>query len=274
MYLTQGLSLITLCAITSMTSSFTPNAASTSTINMPTKRSTTSYTTTTTANPPIVVSSPDITTNRHVCLDPFTTKRGGDQAVAVAAPRSNGTAILNNIANLVASFWAAGGFVAILAKSIKRILPLALEPFSAAAPALSTFQMLSYITMCLGFAYAEGYKGFQLKFSPLVVARAQTLKPFQGTPIHHVLFGPFYAMGLFHASKKRRIVSWSITTGVALIVALVKRFPYPWRNIVDAGVIVGLSWGAISILGIWMSTALLGNDRGTDPCMPEKLSVR
>merc|ERR1740139_1287855 len=196
MYLTQGLSLITLCAITSMTSSFTPNAASTSTINMPTKRSTT-YTTT-----PIVVSSPDITTNRHVCLDPFTTKRGGDQTVAVAAPRSNGLAILNNIANLVASFWAAGGFVAILAKSIKRILPLALEPFSAAAPALSTFQMLSYITMCLGFAYAEGYKGFQLKFSPLVVARAQTLKPFQGTPIHHVLFGPFYAMGLFHATKK------------------------------------------------------------------------
>merc|ERR1740139_1601536 len=183
MYLNQALSLITLCAITSMTSSFTPNAASTSTINMPTKRSTT------TANPPIVVSTPDITTNRHVCQDPFTTKRGGDQTVAVAAPRSNGLAILNNIANLVASFWAAGGFVAILAKSIKRILPLALEPFSAAAPALSTFQMLSYITMCLGFAYAEGYKGFQLKFSPLVVARAQTLKPFQGTPIHHVLFG-------------------------------------------------------------------------------------
>merc|ERR1740139_857237 len=264
MYLNQALSLITLCAITSMTSSFTPNAASTSTINMPTKRSTT-YTTT-----PIVVSSPDITTNRHVCLDPFTTKRGGDQTVAVAAPRSNGLAILNSIANLVASFWAAGGFVAILAKSIKRILPLALEPFSAAAPALSTFQMLSYITMCLMFAYAEGYKGFQLKFSPLVVARAQTLKPFQGTPIHHVLFGPFYAMGLFHATKKRKIVSWSVSAGVAIIVALVKKLPYPWRNIIDAGVIAGLSWGSISILAIWIRTVILGIDCAFDPALPQK----
>jgi len=256
MYLKSGLSLIIISATTSMSSSFTcrPNVSS-GRINTPSKRQNV-YTTS-----PTVPA--DTSTNRHVCVDPFT-NRGG----ATVAPR-NGTATLNKLANLAASFWAAGGFVAILAKSIKRILPLAVEPFTSTAPALSTFQMGSYIAMCLGFAYAEGYKGFQLKFSPLVVARAQTLKPFQGTPIHHVLFGPFYAMGLFHASKKRKIVSWSITTGVALIVAMVKKLPYPWRNIVDAGVIVGLSWGAISILGIWMRTALLGQDSRTDPALPE-----
>eukprot|EP00555_Chaetoceros_dichaeta_P007657 CAMPEP_0198256818 /NCGR_PEP_ID=MMETSP1447-20131203/6627_1 /TAXON_ID=420782 /ORGANISM="Chaetoceros dichaeta, Strain CCMP1751" /LENGTH=262 /DNA_ID=CAMNT_0043943535 /DNA_START=86 /DNA_END=874 /DNA_ORIENTATION=- len=262
MYLKSGLSLIILSGATSMTSSFTcrPNAAN-GRINVPSKRQN-AYST-----KPIVSS--DISTNRHVCLDPFTKSRGG----VTEAPR-DGKAILNTIANLTASFWAAGGFVAILAKSIKRILPLAIEPFTAAAPALSRFQMLSYITMCLGFAYAEGYKGFQLKFSPMVVARSQTLKPFQGTPIHHVLFGPFYAMGLFHATKKRQIVSWSITTGVALIVAMVKKFPYPWRNIIDAGVIVGLSWGGISILGIWMRTALLGKDSRTDPCLPKGMGDR
>jgi len=128
--------------------------------------------------------------------------------------------------------------------------------------------------MCLGFAYAEGYKGFQLKFSPLVVARAQTLKPFQGTPIHHVLFGPFYAMGLFHATKKRQIVSWSISTGVAFIVAMVKRFPYPWRNIVDAGVIVGLTWGSVSILAIWIRTVIMGRNLGADPALPEGRVLR
>jgi hypothetical protein len=127
----------------------------------------------------------------------------------------------------------------------------------------------SYIAMCLWFAYVEGYKGFQLKFSPLVVARAQTLKPFNGSPIHHILFGPFYAMGLFHATKKRKIVSWSVSTGVAVIVAAVKKLPYPWRNIVDAGVIVGLSWGSLSIMIGWVKAAIMGIDLKTDPALPE-----
>ena len=55
-------------------------------------------------------------------------------------------------------------------------------------------------------------------------------------------------MGLMHATKKRKIVSWSVTIGVAGIVAAVKRLPYPWRNIIDAGVVVGLTWGSLSII--------------------------
>jgi len=78
-------------------------------------------------------------------------------------------------------------------------------------------------------------------------------------------------MGLFHATKKRMIISWSVSTGVALIVAAVKRLPYPWRNIVDAGVVVGLSWGSISILGgyiISLATGIAPID--VDPALPEK----
>lgn len=122
--------------------------------------------------------------------------------------------------------------------------------------------------MCIWFAYVEGYKGFQLKFSPLVVSRAQTLS--LSSPIHHLLFAPFYAMGLFHATKKRKIVSWSVSTGVAVIVAAVKKLPYPWRNIVDAGVIVGLTWGSISILSHWIKAVVFGKDLNMDPALPEK----
>jgi len=242
----------------SLSSSFSlrPNTGSAG-VNMPTKRQN--------VYAPESIAFSQTSTNRNVCLDPMT-RRGG----SATTDREGTTATLNKIANLIASFWAAGGFVAILGKSIKRILPIALEPFNTLAPVLSKFQLGSYIAMCLMFAYAEGYKGFQLKFSPLVVARAQTLKPFQGTPIHHVLLGPFYAMGLFHATKKRRIVSWSISTGVALIVAMVKKFPYPWRNIIDAGVIVGLSWGSVSILAIWFKTVIFGQDSGFDPALPPK----
>lgn len=243
----------------SLSSSFSlrPTTTGSAGVNMPTNRQNVYA-------PESIVFS-QTSTNRNVCLDPLT-RRGG----SATTDRDSTTATLNKIANLIASFWAAGGFVAILGKSIKRILPIALEPFNVGAPVLSKFQLGSYIAMCLMFAYAEGYKGFQLKFSPLVVARAQTLKPFQGTPIHHVLLGPFYAMGLFHATKKRRIVSWSISTGVALIVAMVKKFPYPWRNIIDAGVIVGLSWGSVSILAIWFKTVIFGQDSGFDPALPPK----
>jgi len=246
------LSLSILCAATCTASSFqTVTDPAKSSIKMPFRHTDS-------------IAFSDISTDRMVCMEPIT-KRGGSSNVALDTK-----AILNKSANLLASLWAAGGFIAILGKSVKRILPLALEPFGTDAAALSTFQLGSYIAMCLWFSYVEGYKGFQLKFSPLVVARAQTLKPFQGTPVHHVLLGPFYAMGLFHATKKRKIVSWSVSTGVAIIVAVVKKFPYPWRNIVDAGVIAGLSWGSISILAIWIRAAIFGIDCSCDPALPQK----
>jgi len=75
-------------------------------------------------------------------------------------------------------------------------------------------------------------------------------------------------MGLFHATKKRKIVSWCVTIGVATIVAAVKRMPYPWRNIVDAGVIVGLSWGSLSILLIYLKAWVMGKPPTIDPAMP------
>jgi len=128
----------------------------------------------------------------------------------------------------------------------------------------------AYIFTCLWFAYVEGYKGFQTKFSPLVVSRSFTLQP-SSSPILHLLFAPFYSMGLFHATKKRMIISWSVSIGVAVIVAAVKRLPYPWRNIVDAGVVVGLTWGTISILGgyiISLGTGIAPID--VDPSLPEK----
>lgn len=125
-------------------------------------------------------------------------------------------------------------------------------------------------------AYVEGFKGFQQKFSPLVVKRALTLDARGGGApgsassrpgfLRLVLAGP-YSMGLFHASKKRRIVSWSLTTGVLCLVQLVKRLPYPWRSIVDAGVVVGLSYGMLSICVIW-ARALMGTPPAIDPAMP------
>ena len=65
------------------------------------------------------------------------TLRGGVDGNVIAGDAQKG-----NILNTISSLWAAGGVVMILGKSIKRILPIALEPFGSKAPVpLSTFQL-------------------------------------------------------------------------------------------------------------------------------------
>jgi hypothetical protein len=127
----------------------------------------------------------------------------------------------------------------------------------------------AYIVTCIWFAYVEGYKGFQQKFSPLVVKRAFTLIPGKNdTKWYHFLLAPLYSMGLMHATKKRMIVSWSVTTGVALIVAVVKKLPYPYRNIIDAGVVAGLTWGSLSIVLLYIKSWVVGAPPTADANLP------
>ena len=54
---------------------------------------------------------------------------------------------------------------------------------------------------------------------PLVVERAMTLK--SGASAANVALAPFYSMGLMHATKKRKIVSWSVSLSVAMLVGVV-----------------------------------------------------
>jgi len=201
--------------------------------------------------------------------------RGGGDGTALRASTSDeavGKDLNLTTGKVLASLWGSCGVVYILAKAIKRVLPIALEPFTKAEGVvpLTHVQLAAYIFTCLWFSYVEGYKGFQLKFSPLVVSRSFTLQP-SSSPTHHLLLAPLYSMGLFHATKKRMVVSWSVTIGVAVIVAAVKRMPYPWRNIVDAGVVCGLTWGSISILGGYIISLVTGiAPIDVDPALPEK----
>ena len=73
-------------------------------------------------------------------------------------------------------------------------------------------------------------------------------------------------MGLFGANKRRIIISWSISAGVTALVVIVKKLPYPWRSIVDGGVVVGLSYGTLSIVFNWLRSFGSGNVMpGIDP---------
>jgi len=129
-----------------------------------------------------------------------------------------------------------------------------------------------YALSCMFFAYAEGYKGFHLKFSPLVVKRSFTLVigTAQGNNPFNFLLAPLYSMGLWGATKKRMKVSWMMTIGISAIVALVKRLPPVSRCIVDAGVCVGLTIGATSIFYHFMSAMVTGKLPGVDACIPRR----
>ena len=51
-------------------------------------------------------------------------------------------------------------------------------------------------------------------------------------------------------------------------VVLLRFTPQPWRGIVDAGVVVGLSWGVVTILVYWTRAA-----RGSELPVPAEVEL-
>lgn len=146
--------------------------------------------------------------------------------------------------------WAIVGVVAVLGSAVLRLLPNALAPLG---PDLPIWAALGYLVSVVFMAYSEGYRGFQLAYSPRVVARAYAVAS-DGRP-HLALLAPLVAMGLIHATRKRLIVSWTLVSGIVVLVILVRQLAQPWRGIVDAGVVVGLAWGIVAILVYWRRAA-------------------
>jgi hypothetical protein len=50
-----------------------------------------------------------------------------------------------------------------------------------------------------------------------------------------------------------------VTAGIIVLIILVRLLPQPWRGMVDAGVVVGLAWGMISL--ILFGLQALGGER-------------
>lgn len=140
--------------------------------------------------------------------------------------------------------WGILGVVAFLSQAIYRIAPLAWEPLRDRN--LTEFQAALYVAFLLFSGYAEGYRGFQKRFSPKVVGRALHLA--DNPRFLHVLFAPAYCMAYFHATKRGLLTAWGVSSIIVVIVMLVRSVPQPWRGIIDGGVVLGLTWGVVSLL--------------------------
>ena len=191
----------------------------------------------------------------------FHTLRAGGKSEGLQA--SVGESLKKNLLGL----WGVLQVVYILTKAIKRLFPIAMQPILQKD--LLPFQWAMYGLWSIYMMYTEGYKAFQLKFSPLVVERSfglsKTISDRPATILENtisflniVLAGP-YSMGLFCAPKRRMIVGWSLTVGVFSLVKIVKLLPYPYRSIVDAGVVAGLSYGTMSICILTIKALLFGS---------------
>ncbi len=162
--------------------------------------------------------------------------------------------------------WGTSSVVAVCVQAVVRLLPNALEPVLAGE--LDALGWGAYVAAIVSLAYSEGYRGFQKRFSPRVVVRAAALaEPAMRRRIDLIVLAPLMTMGMIHATRRRLIGSWGLVIGIVAIVLLVRMLEQPWRGAIDAGVVVGLSWGSIATLG-WLVAWWRGRDVGIDPDLP------
>jgi hypothetical protein len=144
---------------------------------------------------------------------------------------------------LLGAAWGLGGVALLLGSAIYRLALWALDAFSYR---LSAVQWVLLVAFALFMLVGEGYRGFQKNFSPRVAVRARHLA---GHPtLLRVALAPLFVMGFFGATRRRKITSWCLTTGIVLLVLGVRLLDQPWRGIIDLGVVLGLAWGLVSLV--------------------------
>ncbi len=139
--------------------------------------------------------------------------------------------------------WGLFGVLAVLLDAVVRLAPIALEALTSG---LIWTEWAFALGWTAGMAFFEGYQGFHKRFAPVVVARAWHLGAHGRW--WQILLAPLFCMGFFHGSRARLARSWLLSLGIVALVLGIRAMPQPWRGLIDAGVVVGLSWGSLSIL--------------------------
>jgi len=163
----------------------------------------------------------------------------------------------------IGAIWGILGLTWLFSSALVRLFPYAKEVSECP---LEWYHWLGLVA-CLAFmGYAEGYKGFQLRFSPRAAARA--LYIMRNPTLIRVIFAPLFCMGYFYATRKRKIVAYSLTIMVICLIIGVHHTPQPWHGIIDVGVLFGLGWGMVSVW-VFAIKALFGKNYDVSPETPD-----
>lgn len=169
-----------------------------------------------------------------------------------------------SLVGTIGALWGVAGIVMLLGSAAIRLAPVAAAGFLFH---FSFFHWTFLLFIVAGMAYAEGYHGFQKRFSPRAAARARYLRA--NPRVVWVCFAPLFCMGYFHATRRRKITSVFLTLGIIILIILVRLIEQPWRGIIDAGVVVGLLWGIASLL-VFSLQALLSDEYAYSAEVPEE----
>lgn len=169
---------------------------------------------------------------------------------------------LNRGIGNIAAIWGVVGACTVLGFAVMRMARQVSEGFEYPLGVAHYAVMIPWLFFML---YSEGYKGFQKGYSPRVAARAHYLRD-HSTLVRAVL-APFFCMGFFHSTKKRKIVICCLLLGVTALVMLFQFIPQPWRGVLDLGVVLGLSWGIVATL-VFFLKYWFGDASNADPEVP------
>ena len=163
----------------------------------------------------------------------------------------------------IGPLWGITGVCLLIGSAMYRLSFHAIE---AIQEGLTTWQWIVLVGFTIFMLVAEGYRGFQKKFSPRTAARVRHLRD-NPTPLH-VILAPLFCMGYFHANRKTRLTVIILTSGIICLILLVRLAPQPWRGIIDVGVVLGLAYGITSFL-ILTTKALTQKEFPHSPQVPE-----
>lgn len=161
----------------------------------------------------------------------------------------------------LAALWGVVGYTLLIAKAVWRLWPYVLELFAASG--LGWYHVAALIGWVGLMLYSEAYRGFHLAFAPRFAARAVDLA--RRPTLLRALLAPAFCMSLMSATRKRLIVSWVLVCGIVALVLTLRMIDQPWRGIVDAGVVIGLVTGTLSVFWFF-GRAMIG---ATMPLAPE-----
>lgn len=153
--------------------------------------------------------------------------------------------------------WGVAGVLLLFGRALWRLTPMAWQPIADGS--LSAMQIGLYAAWIVFNAYGEGYRAFQKAFCPRVVGRAYHLA--ENPTLLQALLAPAFCLSLFHANRRGLTVAWVMLGVIALLVALLRITPQPWRGIIDGGVVVALAWGFVVMVVLAVKALISGPPR-------------
>lgn len=148
---------------------------------------------------------------------------------------------------IAAALWGALGLAALLVYAIARLAGIVVAGFE------HTWQW-PHVALAVGngvfMAWSEGYRGFQLRFSPRSAARVKWL--LHRPSALRAALAPLFVMAYFDAPRRLKIGVYALTAGIVLAIIVIHALPQPWRAALDIGVVLGLAWGLTSFaVSLW-----------------------